>query len=761
MRLQRMHEMKLWKKKYIWLYMAVVLLLLAGCLVLCLQSRESVSYQGEYVFEQGQPADTVVYENISLKPGVYRIGLQYETDKDYAGLCNARLQTDNSRALFTNGEHLYAGLGSTGYQLWLFETTDNLQIMVSYGGEGSLYTKDLVIVNTGQLWTIIAVLVMGLALAGMFLIIYIEYDKCYKVSVRTKAVLVCLTLITLAASWAQLRNSLLGGADLTYHLQRIEGVKDALSTGQFPVRIEPEWLYNHGYADAIFYCNTFLYLPAFLRLAGFTVTTSYNIFCITLNLVTAWIAWYVFDRIFKDYRIGLMCSALYTLSFIRIYKLAIVGAVGEGSAITFLPLIFYGLYRIFTEDVKSENYKTAWLPVALGYAGVIQCHVLTCEITAFLTILVCLVCIRKVLNKPVFTALAKGALRAAGLSLWYLVPFLDYYLTQNMHICHVAGRTIQERGLYPAQLLLNSWSDGMETWLVEKGLEYVEPGCVGTLFIVAVVVFVVLWLCGCLRNLPEALHRTGKLSVVFACVLMLMSLRIFPWDRIQASSGVAASLVSSLQFPNRFLGWATVFLSMVFGLCVYTFCIHQKKVAYTIGTMVTVFSVATGSVYLIHHALQEQNHFMLHNEESMGCGYISGAEYLVEGTDQSLLTFAGPVPGDGVRAENYVKSGLRASLYCINESAEESYVDLPILLYKGYHAYGADGRELAVLDGSNHLVRVAVPGGYEGEISVRFESPWYWRIAELITVITVVTVAADVIRLRRIKQPNATKTLAA
>ncbi len=750
--LQKIHKMKLWKKKYIWIYAAVLLLLLAGCLVLCLQSRETVSYQGEYTFEPGQPTDVIIYENISLKPGVYRVGLQYDADKDYAGVCNVLLETDNPRAVFTNGEHLYAGLGSTGYQLWLFEATDNLQIMVSYGGEGSLSTRDLVIANTGQLWTIIAVLVMGFAVAGMLLIFYIEYDKCYKVSPRTKAVIIFLALITLAASWAQLRNSVLSGADLTYHLQRIEGVKDALSTGQFPVRIEPKWMYNHGYADAVFYCNTFLYLPAFLRLAGFTVTISYNIFCIALNLATAWIAWYVFDRIFQDYRIGLMCSALYTLSFIRIYKLAIVGAVGEGSAITFLPLIFYGLYRIFTEDVKSEQYKTAWLPVAFGYAGVIQCHVLTCEITAFLTIVICLVCIRKVLCKPVFGALVKGALGAAGLSLWYLVPFLDYYMTQNMHIRHVAGRTIQERGLYPAQLLLNSWSEDLEAWLVEKGLEHVEAGCVGTLFLVAVIVFVILWLCGCLRNLPKALHRTGRLSVILACILMLMSMRIFPWNEIQASSDIAASLVSSLQFPNRFLGWATVFLCMVFGVCIYTFCNQKSRITYTIGTILTVLSVTTGSVYLIHQALQNQDSFMLHNEESMGYGYISGAEYLVEGTDQSLLTFAGPVPGESVRADNYVKNGLKASLYCINEGAEESYVDVPILLYKGYHAYGADGGELPVQDGNNHLVRVTLPGNYEGAVAIQFESPWYWRLAELITVITVVAVVADVLRFRRFGQ---------
>lgn len=758
MLLHRIQEMKLWKKKYIWVYLAAVILGLMVCLVFCLQSRQSISCQGMYTFEPGQAADKILYEGISLKPGVYRIGLQYQTDKDYSGMCTAIMETDNSHALLTNGEHLYAGLGSTGYQLWLLEPTEDLQILVSYSGEGTLSAKDLVIVNTGQLWTMIAVLLSGFAALGLVLMVYAAYDKCYGVTVETKLVIAFITIITVAASWSQLRNSMLGGADLTYHLQRIEGVKDGLSTGQFPVRIEPGWLYNHGYADAVFYCNTFLYLPAVLRMAGFSVTISYNLFCIALNLATAWISWYVFTRIFKDYRIGLMCSALYTLSFHRIYKLAIMGAVGEGSAMTFLPLVFYGLYRIFTEEPRSEQYKTAWLPVALGYAGVIQCHVLTCEITVLVTLVIVVVSIRKVLQKEVFVELAKGALGAAGLSLWYLIPFLDYFFTQNMHIRHVFGRTIQERGLYPFQLLLNSWSDSAERFWVERGLEEIEAGCVGTLFVVALLVFVGLWLFGRLKNLPEALRRAGKFSAVMACVLMFMALRIFPWNRLQENSGLLAPLVSSIQFPHRFLSWGTVFLCVVSGTCMYVFCHaygeqqmddktyrghgRRTKIGYIVGTVLVAVSVLTSSFSLLHHALREQTRYMLHNEESMGCGYISGAEYLVEGTDAARLTFAGPVPGEGVQADGYAKSGLNATVYCRNAGEAESYVDLPILLYKGYHAYLADGSEAAVCAGDNHLVRVKLPAGYEGELQVRFESPLYWRLGELVTVITAVVVIA-------------------
>ena len=81
-------------------------------------------------------------------------------------------------------------------------------------------------------------------------------------------------VISLVASIPYLCEYNITGADLTYHLQRIEGVKDGILGGQFPVRLEPRWVYDHGYANAIFYCNTFLYFPALLRLLGFTVSAS-------------------------------------------------------------------------------------------------------------------------------------------------------------------------------------------------------------------------------------------------------------------------------------------------------------------------------------------------------------------------------------------------------------------------------------------------------------------------------------------------------
>lgn len=763
MLLQRIKSLQLWKKKFVYIYMVLTLLLLVGCFVMGKADRSAINYQGEHVFEPGVATEgTILYENIALKPGVYQIVLLYNTDMDYSGLCSVREDTAHPRLFMTNGEHLYKGLYATSYDLWVFAPVDNAIVYTSYGGQGTLSTGDLMIVNTGKLWGMIGVLVFGLAVAGLFLAVYVSYNKQYKVKAETKWVALGLMVITFLASLPQIRNSMFGGADLTYHLQRIEAVKDGLLSGQFPVRIAPEWLFGYGYADPVFYCNTFLYFPALLRMAGFTVTISYNLFCIALNFATAWIAWYCFSKVFKDGRIGLMCSALYTLSFIRLYKLMMVCSVGEGSAITFLPLIFYGLYRILTEDTGNKTYRTAWFPLAFGYAGIIQCHVLSTEITLFVTVLVCVVCIRQIFKRPVFGALLKAAFGATGLSLWYLVPFLDYYLTQDFHIRHVSGRTIQERGLYPLQLLMNSWNNRIEEWLREMGCSEVEPGYIGWIFILSMAIFGSLWLCGSLRKgkvfsqkvpgilMDPVVRKTTKLSAVLACIFIAMSMRVFPWDCIQQSNVVVDALVSVIQFPHRFLGWATVFMCIVFGFCIYYFRGH--KGVYMIAAFLTIVSILSSAMTFFYNNLLEAESLTLHNEESMGCGYISGAEYLVEGTNYSLLTFTGPVTEENVEISAYYKGPLSASVTCVNKNTKESYIDFPLLLYKGYRASTGAGEPLTVTWGDNYQIRVILPAKFEGDVEVCFESPFYWRISEVITGLSIVWIGICIVRYGKVEK---------
>lgn len=66
----------------------------------------------------------------------------------------------------------------------------------------------------------------------------------------------------------------------------------------------------------------------------------------------------------------------------------------------------------------------------------------------------------------------------------------------------------------------------------------------------------------------------------------------------------------------------------------------------------------------------------------------------------------------------------------------EDWVEIPILYYKGYTARSLEsGEKMVVSAGTGNRVRVMIPQGYSGNIQVKFEEPWYWKISELISIL--------------------------
>ncbi len=714
---------------------AVTLALSLFCVVRILLPNHIYTFEeAEGNFVSAENAGNItVCENISLPPGLYRIQLLYATDTDARSTCFVEDGHVYQGGLLVNYEVLYANLSLTDYTIWLFEATDTLNVSVSLGAGSTLVVSGLRIVETDGLWTMLLTIILfcgACVIGGMF---FSVYQKQYGVSVRVKSVFFCLTAAVLLSSTPLLLDGVCMGADLGYHFHRIEAVYAGLTSGQFPVRIAPRWLYGQGYADPVFYCNLLLVFPAILRLLGFPLGVSYQIFAVGVNALTAWIAYYSFSRIFRDYKVGICCSMLYTLSPFRIYRFIMVGTLGEGTAQIFLPLILLGLYEAFSVSGQEKPASNTWLHIALGYAGLFQTHVLTTEITILVTALFCVAYIRKIFNKTVFFTLLKGAAGAVLLSLWYLVPFLDYYLTQDVHIRHMSSKTIQEQGLSLRQLLGLFRKFG-------TGMENNEPYGCGIIAVVGLVLFLILWFGGKLKDKGTLTHFI-KVSAVLAAVLLLFSLRVFPWDRLQALGSVPASLISSLQLPYRFLGWGTCLLVAVMGYCFTGRKLYLGKMGNYVVLGIMFLSVVH-ACYLLEGANKELGRAKIYNEEALGFGYISGGEYAIEGTDDTLLTFDRPHPSDTVSVSSYVKENLHIMAHCTNRGAEQGYVDMPLLLYKGYRAYDADsGERLDITYNSNNQIRVLLPAFFTGKIEVEFVSPIYWRVAEAVSLIMLVSLA--------------------
>ena len=158
-----------------------------------------------------------------------------------------------------------------------------------------------------------------------------------------------------------------------------------------------------------------------------------------------------------------------------------------------------------------------------------------------------------------------------------------------------------------------------------------------------------------------------------------------------------------------------------------------------------VMTICSG-MYLMNDMLQTTDVYRIYDEKGMGSGYIAGAEYLPYGADASQFWTHDPYVGENVEITDYQKDGIVIEMNCRNNGENTETVELPLLYYYGYRAYDkASGQELTITTSDNFAVCVEVPAGYEGTVHVAFYSPWYWRVAEIVSVLSFVVLTVGVI----------------
>lgn len=694
--------------------------------------------------EQGDGRRALSSGNNMLNPGVYRVHLSYATGDD---MINAwRVEADNLSfdGLLANACMLYSGLTETDMYFWLLQKTDSLRIQVicDESSEVEVYGAEIEETNLG---------------ARLFLTIFLTCFAIWDIQLfrrekrvvenagglvfpekemERRSVVFGMVVLILVSSVPLFTGYEIATADLNYHLQRIEGIKDALLAGQFPVRIHPNWLQGYGYVTGVFYCDTFLYIPAFLRIMGFPVGTAYLLYKFLINVGTVVIACGSFGRIFRDRRIGLFAAALYTLNIYRLVTLYLKDHMGQYTAAMFLPLFAFSVWRLLTEDVRSREYKKVWIPLLLSVTGLIQSHVLTCEITALFSLLTGMVFYKKVLRRETLLEIGKAFSGIILLNSWFLVPFLDYMMTQKLVITgqQVYTRSIQGYGSLLPQLFGVFGLSGSGDLDVSGGMQGEIPFTLGAGLLIGLFYYGYLCLTGRIRRQEKGPFRSlGIYSAVLSALSLFMATVYFPWDRLQGLGGLMAKGISALQYPTRMYTAAAVFLSLTGGCLLWMEkgSGRRKSLWLYVGiTLTTLFLVAE---MFFSGLLADSPFYKIYEESAFGNSYLSGREYLPLGTDESLLKAGQVVCPETVLVQDFRKDYGGIELLCANNGGD-GYVELPLLYYRGYQARDREtGELLRVTDGENHVVRVELPAGYRGVIRTSFVSPWYWRASEAVS----------------------------
>lgn len=683
-------------------------------------------------------------EPFHLDAGTYILRLSYTASLEENSFALEDAGS-GARTILFGGAVLSTGDNTEDCELWVLRDTDTAVATLAAGEDADFTLHEFRITGSHADSRILLFLLLAVSGAVNLAVLVWLYDRKQPIPVEKKCVWAILFLAWLFSCLPCMADYNLWGDDWGFHLLRVEGLISGLQDGQFPVRIQGNWLRGYGYAVSVFYSDLFLVIPMLLRLIGFPVVTSWNLFLAVINGATLLISWQCFRRCFRNETAGAAAAVLYTLSAYRLYNLYSRAAMGEVIAMAFLPLIFYGFYRIFTEDCTGSDYAGLWRIPALGLTGVIQSHVITCEMLAVCIVILCLVLIRKVLQKQRFLELCKAAAMTLLLNLWYLLPFADYMLTGKFNVGHAETMTIKSAhdwAVWPTHALFLFYGGGTRG-NISVGMNWTGTYSIGTALLAACLIWAYLEFTGDMEKSRFRWKYPGRLMFGFTVFFLVIITRYFPWDRLQAMGGIVETLVLSLQFPYRFLSLACLTATVLAGLIL----MYAKENIPSHFRLLTVLFLGTAlffSSYQLNQLMVTHGFARVYNKQSMGSIYVSNGEYLPYEADISLMQPDVVTTDENTQVESYEKGQytLRTTVRVTN-GGKDGYVELPLLYYKGYDAKVTEtGRHLPVTEGSNSAVRVEIPEGLSGTIQVWFHEPWYWRAAELISALAVLCMAS-------------------
>lgn len=670
---------------------------------------------------------------VDLPKGSYDVTIVYSTDQSWQRYsANAKYPTYWVVA-GNQGKKLSQKEREATYSFFSPTKVREYQVHVDYCGEGYLFLESVTIRETNAWKNILLFYVAVFCLLTDSILLWYRRtppDRRREMRLIIMA-LICLVVCSCMPFFSYF---LMPGDDLPFHLNRIEGIKASLLAGQFPNRVSPYWNNGYGYATAVLYGEVFLYVPALLRILGFSVQGAYKIYVAAVNLATALVAYGCFERILKNKKAALLGSIAYVLAPYRLVCIYTRAAVGEYTAMLFFPLIFYGLYQIY-RSTDDEAAQEGWFPLLVGYTGLIQSHVISCVIATIFAGLFCLLFLKRTLCIRRLVQMAKAAVGVILINFWFLIPFIDYYshgYANSPWYAFSPGR-MGAHGVFLNQMFTLIQDGYGPSYTVMEGLGVAGErnyalGC----FVVVVFFYV------CLRlyrgREKTELARIGDYSLGFGMLAAFMSTLWFPWDGIQQMNGIFRMITRNLQFPWRFLGISSFFLA-VLTVCLAVLLDKTVSRQISYGALLLLgLAFWLSADYCMYTYVKTVEPYRYVGEGNLdSCNMVLG-EYIPEGTPMDFAENWDAIPGGGLTITKEERQGGTHIVTCRNAADRETELDIPFLPYRGYHCYDSETKEeLEVQLTVPGKVRVMIPAGYDGTLFVRFEEPWYWRVSEAVS----------------------------
>lgn len=526
-------------------------------------------------------------------------------------------------------------------------------------------------------------------------------------------VLVSGMFITLIAGLPMLARGIGGDVwDLTYHLLRIEAVKEALAAGSFPPRVNPLFLEGYGYGSSLFYPDIFLVIPAVLNLIGISPLLSYKLFMLLVIFVGVCTTFYAMNMFCKDYKCALVGTGVLMLSTYYLADINNRAGLSEILACIFVPILMAGIYDYFAYEGKRVYL------LGIAFAGLALSHTIMTFIGVVLTLFVFIIMVfvpskrRLMFGKKRFLSLLLTAVLTIASVSYYIFPMLEQMAGDRFWFNEPWAK-------------VGEYTQTVESFFAPVGVfMYNAKFGVGipVLLLLAGRVFV-----GKVKN------KWADFFLVMGVLLFVAMTNAVPWKALEGT------LFNMIQFPYRFYPYALFWV-----ICGMTAVLAEKIENGIIGNGVLVFLVLLTVVcgiwqnvycYRFGTRIAMNKEYLYENTCLVGKG-----EWVPEGVTEAV--FKGE-DGNLVSAEDgacisMTEVDYSDYLFEIEEENGTCFV-APLLYYKGYAAQLilSDGqrKELKVSKSKDGLVQINVEEESAGAVNVWYEGTMIQKVSNLISLV--------------------------
>jgi len=516
------------------------------------------------------------------------------------------------------------------------------------------------------------------------------------------------------------------GADILFHYRRFEALMLALQNDSYPTYLDYGAAMEFGYATKWFYPDFILVPFAWLG----NVTNIYfgyksMIFCFTFlcGLITYKSA----QKILNNNYISILTALLYTFAFYHIINLFSRSAIAEGIAMTFLPLIFWGLYEII-----KGNYKK-WYIISIGFLLLLMTHLLTSVLTFILVLIILVVYYKDLYKTPKrLYYLILAGIFSFLISAVYILPMLEQMYSNTYWFNNPHPTTWPEHnGLSILQIIsgfFNGFSLSAEGQLVSIGIMLIG--------IILLRLFI---------YERTAILKKVDLLVISGFILIFLTSNLFPWGVFPFNK------IKFFQFPWRLFTYISLFFAL--GGSYYLYILAKsncRKYIYFSVIIVGIFFmlIINGRVFQEGKYFEETGVYTL-NPEEKNYYHLGSMEYI----PSKFPSLEYIKDRAGIIVTNHTDTKISdfgreygTTKFNINIAGNEETAEIPRFYYKGYTAT-LNGENIPIEQSDKGLIKLTIKES--GKVIITYSGTILQKISIYISIISFIILCIFIVRFKK------------